>query len=83
MDKELKTVLRKYDTAFCSVHLNNISLVIVRGKDEDIAKSTIEILTLALERMQDPWKRLSLLSKVAVTARQIAIKTTEKLSEDS
>lgn len=83
MDEDLKTVLRKYDTAFCSVHLDNVSLVIVRGKDEDIAKSTIEILTLALERMQDPWKRLSLLSNVAVTAQQIAIKTTEKMSEDS
>ena len=83
MDEDLKTVLRKYDTAFCSVHLDTVSLVIVRGKDEDIAKSTIEILTLALERMQDPWKRLSLLSNVAVTAQQIAIKTTEKMSEDS
>ena len=83
MGEDLSTVLRKYDTAFCSVHLDNVSLVIVRGKDEDIAKSTIEILTLALERIQDPWKRLSLLSDVAVTARQIAIKTTEKMSEDS
>ena len=83
MGEDLRTVLKKYDTAFCSVNLDNVSLVIVRGKDEDIAKSTIEILTLALERMQDPWKRLSLLSNVAVTARQIAIKTTEKMSEDS
>ncbi len=82
MDEDLKTVLRKYDTAFCSVHLDNVGLTIVHGKDEDIAKSAIDILALALERIQDPWKRLSLLADVAVTARQIAIKTTEKMSED-
>ena len=82
MDEDLKTVLRKYDTAFCSVHLDNVSLTIINCKDEDIAKSTINILTLALERIQDPWKRLSLLADVAVTARQIAIKTTEKMSKD-
>ena len=82
MDEDLRTVLRKYDTAFCSVHLDNVSLTIINCKDEDVAKSAIDILTLALERIQDPWKRLSLLADVAVTARQIAIKTTEKMSKD-
>ncbi|MEX5285820.1 hypothetical protein QCO44_09275 [Selenomonas sputigena] len=82
MGEDLRTVLKKYDTAFCSVNLDNVSLVIVRGKDEDIAKSTIDILTLALEQIQDPWKRLSLLSDVAITAKKLAMKTIENMSKD-
>lgn len=46
MDENLRTVLRKYDTAFCSVHLDNVSLTIINCKDEDVAKSAIDILTL-------------------------------------
>jgi len=82
MDEDLRTVLRKYDTAFCSVHLDNVSLTIINCKDEDVAKSTIDILTLALERIQDPWKRLSLLSDVAITAKKLAMKTIENMSKD-
>ena len=82
MGEDLSTILRKYDIAFCSVHLDNVSLVIVRGKEEDVAKSTIDILTLALEKIQDPWKRLSLLSDVAITAKKLSMKTIENMSKD-
>jgi hypothetical protein len=82
MGEDLRTVLRKYDTAFCSVHLDNVSLTIINCKDEDVAKSTIDILALALERIQDPWKRLSLLSDVAITAKKLAMKTIENMSKD-